>query len=1762
MSRPQGRPRGPPPAGLKGFGSVGVAKPGGASLGKGGFGGFETARSKSGLAYIAERADLSAISDAHAVVSFKNLAKKDSTTKARALEELLAHAQAHPYSSSGGGVEDAILEAWVQCYPRLSIDDARRVRELAHTVQLALMQSARKRMERLVPKVASAWLAGTYDRDRAVAKAAADGLASFLTTDDKTTMFWRRLQPQILQDATAAMQETPATLSDLRSTTQDDADLKYHRVLYSSLSLVLALLRTLSVADTAGLAHAYTQFFAVEALWSRAALSPDSHVRRVTYELLLACLETRPDLLEAPAQLARLTKLLTQDAPKTSQAGSVVDYLRVLQTLTEAHPEIWADGGHPFMRLRPLIEKGSQGTAASPAAPSRNFWTQLDALFASMPPRDIAAEAASSVLASFRKGLSSRDEPQSNAIDGWTAYLSMVRRLVDVVTPDEARVALVEANVFPLLDRFLGPPPTDNGGTVWATGAHLPVLTRASLLVARPAYADIVASARREWDRLANNLAGRMANSLPEVSKAFTASQQAIAGEGDRWFTLVADIHRSVQQVEARQSTADGAAANLVEHVLEQPTLSLLQSAVDLLTKRNFKPFGAAQLVRAAFSHAPHVLQANETGTAMIASLFPVDDAEQLSLVVASPSASALLSCLRSMATIPAFHEQYTRIYAFILSLLLARKDAEPDTTANSIALLISDASDAALATSRRNSDLQEYLGGACFATAQGQLASWDLFHAVSAANALSAATAKKLAAALVRSLGGGDTANPAGVLTALETMATKTPGLLADDEELHLELVTKLLGMMEVHDTALSAKVHALRALVDGSSSSNSSNSRTRIGGGDAKGAQSTRLIKIVQDNLDSAGPNSLEIDTLVEQAASIAKSPNVTDEDRENLFPNTNIWMQAMQAFLATGSTGGLNLNPSLSLTSNVGGAYLLVPSSGQRAQARRQRPAVHRDRHGRSVPARMAAYTTQLLATVVDDDSVALAALPQEFQVELLYLLYLVAELGSDQVALSEAHSLWGDLTDPFVLAAAEDAIAAIRSTLAGVLQAGRSDSSASPLSDALVAAMLQQTQQPTALAVYTTRALSGLLQTRMEGRTFSATVDEAYVVKQNLWKTGAGTGTTLGALAFLSGYGEVLVASPSVSNFCNRLISDVAGANPRASSAKAQSTLETLVLLNACMAVYEVGALPTASNRLMFAVKQITSWFGRGDDGDDDDDDNDDNKEDAALDSRIAAESCRALQRLLPCIKDMYGPHWERSIKYSIGLWDQAAAVAAAPSSALDEHLPYVYASLKLMGALDALDEPNDDLEDTLALFSEAKWTGLRRLLLALAHRRPSAAAATAATSSTRTQPQSVVDALLSRMASKTPLHLLTADSADLYTLVASDSRDIQAAGYGFLHRALPAQQEELSFNTILEKKEARLPDELLSLLLGAPTLEAYPDDVLATFPTPVRGYLLAWRLVFDAFSTASAKVRSDYVAHLGSSSSHVAALLDFAFDVLGHSAARPLNLDKEGLADRASIAAYDLAAAEASRSDEAHMHQLLVHLYYLVLKYVPGLFKAWYTACRTKQTTVAVEAWTAKYVSALVVEEVLDDVAAWAASSEGRGGAAGSAASAAGDDDHDMTIKTNKRAREVVAGYEVDELTLSIALRLPANYPIDNVAVVGLNRVAVDEKKWQSWLMITQGVIAFANGSLVEGLAAFQRNVLGALQGHTECAICYSIISVEKRVPEKRCGTCKNMFHRSCLYKWFLSSNQNSCPLCRNPISFLGSEKFKRRDVEY
>ena len=125
-------------------------------------------------------------------------------------------------------------------------------------------------------------------------------------------------------------------------------------------------------------------------------------------------------------------------------------------------------------------------------------------------------------------------------------------------------------------------------------------------------------------------------------------------------------------------------------------------------------------------------------------------------------------------------------------------------------------------------------------------------------------------------------------------------------------------------------------------------------------------------------------------------------------------------------------------------------------------------------------------------------------------------------------------------------------------------------------------------------------------------------------------------------------------------------------------------------------------------------------------------------------------------------------------------------------------------------------------------------------------------------------------------------------------------------------------------------DAAISEELLSLLLDAPALKDYSDQDLEQFPLSVRRYLLSWHLVFDSFSTASTKVRGDYSAIIGKGD-YIDPLLSFMFDVLGHSAASALRLDKERY-DEAMIRKYDIWVAIDSESSERDMQWLLVILW--------------------------------------------------------------------------------------------------------------------------------------------------------------------------------------------------------------------------------------
>lgn len=251
-------------------------------------------------------------------------------------------------------------------------------------------------------------------------------------------------------------------------------------------------------------------------------------------------------------------------------------------------------------------------------------------------------------------------------------------------------------------------------------------------------------------------------------------------------------------------------------------------------------------------------------------------------------------------------------------------------------------------------------------------------------------------------------------------------------------------------------------------------------------------------------------------------------------------------------------------------------------------------------------------------------------------------------------------------------------------------------------------------------------------------------------------------------------------------------------------------------------------------------------------------------------------------------------------------------------------------------------------------------------------------------------------------------------------------------------------------------DAHLPEELLSLLLDAPVFADFVDADLAEFPASIRGYLLSWNLVFSAFSGASFKVRNDYIENI-KTENYVTPLLDFLSQSLGHSIGKPFNVEHARFTEE-EIKAYKLS----NSSPDREMQWVLLNIYYQALEHTPNLVKSWWLSLKSKTTRLAIENWTQKYFTPFVIQGVLDQVQDWADNQE-----------PGTDTEKQLDVKVLRKAREIRAGYEVDDTEAEIVIKFPATYPLEGTKVEGVRRVVANEKKWNSWMMIIQGAIMFA-----------------------------------------------------------------------------------------
>jgi len=282
-------------------------------------------------------------------------------------------------------------------------------------------------------------------------------------------------------------------------------------------------------------------------------------------------------------------------------------------------------------------------------------------------------------------------------------------------------------------------------------------------------------------------------------------------------------------------------------------------------------------------------------------------------------------------------------------------------------------------------------------------------------------------------------------------------------------------------------------------------------------------------------------------------------------------------------------------------------------------------------------------------------------------------------------------------------------------------------------------------------------------------------------------------------------------------------------------------------------------------------------------------------------------------------------------------------------------------------------------------------------------------------------------------------------------------------------------------------------------------------------------LLGWMSVFDLFMDASLKVKIAYINHLRDLemiTSHFLPAAFRMFDLYSGVGSAP-KLDVWGI-EEYHVPHYD-------EQNPLSVVLLCAHLYYRALQTVPTLVRLWILECKDRKLSAAVTAYTSKYFSSVLIDAELERVVSTRLG------------------DEKMDVKVIPVHREVNTRYTIDENEIKMSLKIPPDWPLHVIEVRGVKKVGVKEDRWKSWISGVRQVV-LTQGSVVDGLELFKKNVSAHFENQTECAICYSLISAtDGNLPNKPCQTCKNSFHASCLYEWFKSSHSSSCPLCRSNI---------------
>ncbi|WBW73613.1 RQC complex ubiquitin-protein ligase E3 Rkr1 [Schizosaccharomyces osmophilus] len=488
--------------------------------------------------------------------------------------------------------------------------------------------------------------------------------------------------------------------------------------------------------------------------------------------------------------------------------------------------------------------------------------------------------------------------------------------------------------------------------------------------------------------------------------------------------------------------------------------------------------------------------------------------------------------------------------------------------------------------------------------------------------------------------------------------------------------------------------------------------------------------------------------------------------------------------------------------------------------------------------------------------------------------------------------------------------------------------------------------------------------------------------------------------------------------------------------------------------------------------------------------------------------------RFLHGFLPSVQKFTGPYWNRIfelIKFTLKLSPVDIPIVKSME---------LYA-LRLYLALTKISDRNDDIYDgLLEQDDDINYLGVKSFLSS----HESSLKSSVTVGLCNSYLVRILDSCSEKIIAKIPYQELYPNLLDF--------SDLQNEGtcMKLLYEKISSEVKDLTVYYLVEstsEPDVSFAPELLSILIDYAENPLTLLGEIDTMESALRSYLLAWDLVFHHFEETTYQIKLALTEQL-LSMDLVRPLLAIIVEVLQLSYDRPVDVSNY------SKTSYNLM----DYASPLHRTRCLcTYIYYQCLRHLSSAVRGYWSEIKNRAFTYTVESFTESNVSPLLISASLDDVEKAISSSTF-------------ETSGDTVVKLNRNTKEISFIYHVDEHKLEMAIRIPLAYPLHQVQVEGIERVGVNERQWRAWILASQSILTSQNGSIIDALQLLKRNISMHFEGVEECAICYSVLSVERTLPNKRCNTCRHKFHASCLYKWFKSSNASRCPLCRSSFTFV------------